>query len=302
MDELNQLRVAARNRLLGCIGGVAALGIAATAATRRPFLLFFILIGGFIVSTLVMKKPRQRYRAAFKQAYVQQSLQSMFTDLDYHPDWGIPYETIAATKMMYMGDRYHAEDYISARYKGIPFEQSDVHIEEERQSTDSDGHTHTEYVTIFRGRWMIFAFNKEFKANLQIVQNGFRNAKRKRFFGKKETLFHKVEMESEVFNKQFQVFAQNDHDAFYIITPAFMERIQNLAAHNKGKLLFCFVGDRLHIGIHDNRDSFEPGGIFKSVDEEAVMQKIRGEIGIITQFIDELSLDNTLFVQEDGIH
>ena len=28
------------------------------------------------------------------------------------------------------------------------------------------------------------------------------------------------------------------------------------------------------------------------------MQKIRGEIGIITQFIDELSLDNNLFKQE----
>ena len=295
MDELNQLRVAARNRLLGCIVGIIALGAASVALTHQPFLLFFILIGGFIVSTLIMKKPRQRYRTAFKQAYVQRSLQSVFTDLDYHPDWGISYDAIAATKMMYMGDRFHSEDYIHARYKNVRFEQSDVHIEEERQSTDSDGHTHTEYVTIFRGRWMIFDFNKEFRANVQIAQKGFPNAKRKRFFGKKEELFKKVEMESESFNKAFQVFAQDEHDAFYIITPAFMERVQNLAAHNKGKLMFCFVGNRLHIAIHDNKDSFEPGSMFKRPNEEAVTQKLRSEIEVITQFIDELSLDNDLF-------
>ena len=297
MDELNELRVAARNRLLCCIGGVVALGIAAVAATRQPFLLFFFLVPGIIVSALLMKKPRQRYRAAFKQAYVRRALQSVFTDLYYDPERGISYDTIAATRMMNMGDRFRSEDYISGRYKDIPFEQSDVHIEEERQSTDSEGHTTTEYVTIFRGRWMIFDFNKEFKANVQIAQKGFPNAKRKRFFGKKEELFKPVEMESEIFNKQFRVFAQNEHDAFYIITPSFMERVQSLTARNKGKLLFCFVGNRLHIAIHDNKDSFEPGSIFKRPDEEKLTQKLRVEIGVITQFIDELSLDNNLFKQ-----
>lgn len=300
MDELNELRIAARNRVLLCIGLFGGLGIAAVAATRQPFILFFVLVIGVIFSMLLTNKPRKRYRAAFKQAFVRHALESVFTDLTYQPDWGISYDTIAATKMMYMGDRYHSEDYICARYRNVRFEQSDVHIEEERQSTDSDGHTHTEYVTIFRGRWMIFDFNKQFRANVQIAQKGFRTAKRKRFFGKKETLFKKVEMESETFNKAFQVYAQDEHDAFYIITPAFMERIQNLAAHNKGKMMLCFVGNRLHIAIHDNKDSFEPGSVFKPIDEEKVTQKLRSEIEVITQFIDELSLDNNLFVQSES--
>ena len=306
MDELNELRKAARNRTLICIGVVAALGIALILLSRQsddrflsfailPVALPIVLVPGLLLSFWVTKKPRQRYRAAFKDAFVKRSLESVFTDLRYEPEQGIPYETIAATKMMYMGDRFHSEDYIHARYRNVRFTQSDVHIEEEHQSTDSEGHTTTEYVTIFRGRWMIFDFNKEFKANVQIAQKGFPNAKRKRFFGKKEELFKPVEMESEVFNKQFRVFAQNEHDAFYIITPAFMERVQSLAAHNKGKLLFCFVGNRLHIAIHDNKDSFEPGSVFKRPNEEAVTQKLRSEIGVITQFIDELSLDNDLF-------
>ena len=304
MDELNQLRKQAKNRLLACIVTVLAAMILAIviARSRSSFFSmavfvfpFFFVVIGVIVSALVMRKPRQRYREAFKQSLVRRSLESVFTDLEYEPKLGISYETIASTEMMNMGDRFHSEDYVCAMYRDIRFEQSDVHIEEEHTSTDSDGHTSTSYVTIFRGRWMIFEFNKEFRANLQIAQKGFPNARRKRFFGKKESRFKRVEMESDSFNKGFYVFAQNEHDAFYIVTPAFMERIENLAAHNRGKLLFCFVDDRLHIAIHDNKDSFEPGSLFKPIDETAAMEKIRGEILTITQFIDELNLDNTLF-------
>ncbi len=299
MEELNALRVSVRNRLLLCILGVILVGVLVVAATGFYPLFLFVLAAGIIVSVLVLNKSNRRYRAAFKDAFVRRALEDIFDKLQYEPERGISYETIASTRMMNMGDRFHSEDYICGEYKGIPVEQSDVHIEEEHSSTDSDGHSSTSYVTIFRGRWMIFEFNKEFRANLQVVQKGFPNAKRKRFFGKKETLFKKVEMESESFNKVFQVFAQNEHDAFYIITPGFMERLQGLAANNRGKLLFCFVGDRLHIAIHDNRDSFEPGSVFKRLDEEKVVSKIRGEISLITQFIDELNLDNNLFKQED---
>ncbi|MBO4212057.1 MAG: DUF3137 domain-containing protein [Oscillospiraceae bacterium] len=253
--------------------------------------LFLAILFGIIFT----RKLSQQYREAFKRSYVRRALEAVLTDVDYDYERGISHDTIAATKMMVMGDRFHSEDYVSGNYHGIGFEQSDVHIEEKHTSRDANGHSSTHYVTIFRGRWMIFDFNKQFRANLQIVQKGFPTAKRKRFFGKKETLFKKVEMEASDFNKQFQVFAQNEHDAFYIITPSFMERIQTLAAHNKGKLMFCLVGNRLHIAIHDRKDSFEPGSVFKHTSEQELMQKIRKEIETITQFVEGLNLENDLF-------
>ena len=145
---------------------------------------------------------------------------------------------------------------------------------------------------------MIFDFNKEFKANVQVSQKGFGNSKVKRFFGKKEEIFKKVSMESESFNKKFNVFAQNEHDAFYIITPSLMERIERLDENNKGKLLLCFIDNRLHIGIYDGKDSFEPGSVFKEIHEQEAIEKISNEIKVITQFVDELNLDNTLFKKE----
>ena len=297
MEELNEIRVRARNRILICCGVVLTAGLAAAIAARHPIVLLFFLPIAFIASVLSVDKPRKEYRAAFKQAVVRQALESVFTDLVYEPGEGISYETISDTGMMCMGDRFHSEDYIAARYRDICFEQSDVRIEEERSSTDANGNTTTSYVTIFRGRWMIFDFNKDFRAKLQIVEKGFPTAKRKRFFGRKETLFKYVEMESETFNKTFRVYAQNEHDAFYVITPAFMERLQNLAARNGGDLMFCFADNLLHVAIHDNRDYFEPGGLFSTLNEERILARLRNEISGITQFVDELELDNDLFIQ-----
>ena len=298
MEDLNQLRLSIRNR---CIAGIIITILIFLIALRYAhnlYLSYFALaIGSFLVKLSVSKLQKQ-YRQKFKSEFVLKSLENKFTDLHYEPNSGIPFSTIASTKMMRMGDRYHSEDYVSAKYKNIQFEQSDVDIEEEHSSTDSDGNRTTYYVTIFKGRWMIFDFNKEFKANVQISQKSFSNSKVQLFFGKKENLYKRVYMESESFNQKFNVFAQNEHDAFYIITPSLMERIERLEAQNKGRLLFCFINNKLHIGIYDNKDSFEPGSVFKSIDETALLQNISSEIETITQFVDELNLDNNLFKKE----
>ncbi len=302
MDKLEEIRNALKKRyLIGTIITIVVIIIILFMSKNYMFCMMAISVVallGIFVTVICTSKLKSEYKRVFKNTFVQKALERKFTDLVYMPSSGISYETIASTQMMHMGDRFYSEDYISAKYKDIKFEQSDVHIEEEYRTTDSDGNTSTTYETIFKGRWMVFDFNKIFKANVQIVQKGFGNSKVKRFFGNKEELYKKVEMESESFNKKFNVFAQNEHDAFYIITPSLMEKIEKLDEQNKGKLLFCFVNNCLHIGIYNNEDSFEPGGVFKKLNEEEIITKISGDIEMITQFVDELNMDNDLFKKE----
>ena len=144
---------------------------------------------------------------------------------------------------------------------------------------------------------MIVEFNKAFRSNVQIVQKGFCNTTRKRTFEMSDSVFELVEMESADFNSRFQVYAKNEHEAFYLITPQLMERLQQLADRKSGKMFLCFVKNQLHIAIQSNEDSLEAPSIFKPLDEEKTTQKLREEIEVITQFIDELSLDNDLFKQ-----
>lgn len=295
MEELEKLRIKIKRRYI--TGIVITVTAAAAAASFKLLYIVFPIVFGPIIIVLTTSKSETEYRNLFKKVFVVKALESKFTDLIYEPHKGIPYETISGTNMMRMGNRYQSEDFISAKYKGIKFEQADVHIQEERTSTDSKGDTKTRYVTIFKGRWMIFDFNKSFKSDVQIVQKGFGNSKVKTMslFGKKEDLFKKVSMESESFNQRFNVYAQNELDAFYILTPPLMAKIERLAELNTGRLLLCFINNRLHIGIYDDKNSFEPDVIFKEINEEETIRRISGDVDMITQFVDELDLDNDLF-------
>ena len=287
--NLNELRKKAKNRMILCIiiGVIAILTLNILMNNVLSTILTLLAIAGLGIFAV---KPYMEFKTKYKEMFVQSNLEGVFDNLNYQPNIGISRDIIKNTQMMQMGNRYHSNDYIEADYNGVHFIQSDVCIQEETQ--DSENRSHTE--TYFRGRWMIFDFNKEFKANVQVVQNGFKHSKRKRFFGKEEEKYKKVEMEDVTFNKEFKIFAQNEHDAFYILTPQMMERIRNIANNIEGYLILCFIDNTLHVGIHTNRDSFEPS-MMKEIDPEVEKQKIINDINLITTFVNDLSLDTKLF-------
>ena len=295
IEEIERLRRKARNTVL--IGIFCSIGIALVlfCITNIILTLFIGMLIGIIITLIISSKVSNKFIKAFKETFVLKSLNSVFTDLNYEPEKGINESVIRNTQMMYMGDRYSSNDYISAKYKNVGIKQADVHIEEEHRTTDSDGRTRTTWVTIFRGRWMIFDFNKNFKANIQVSQKGFGNSRINNWGNKLK--YKKVMLEDQLFNDQFRTYAQNEHEAFYILTPSLMEKIKSLAKTINGKILLCFVDNRLHVGIQNNKDSFEHS-IFKKINENKVIEEISKDIKLITSFVDELDLENDLFRRE----
>ena len=296
IEELELLRRKTKNTIL--IGVLLVVVFTIVLGIANIILGVFGAIIGIIILALVGNKKCKQFSLAFKDTFVLKSLKNIFTDLDYQPEAGIARDIIANTNMMNMGNRYTANDFIRGKYKDVKFSQSDVHIQDESTYVDSDGHTQTQVVTLFQGRWMIFDFNKTFKANIQVRQKGFSNAKVSNWFKPKEEKYKKIELEDEEFNRGFRVFAQNQHEAFYVLTPALMRRIINLTKNVNGKVLFCFVNEKLHIGLHNNKDSFEHS-IYKRIVEDEVVEKISRDIKLITTFIDDLNLDNDLFRKVD---
>lgn len=169
---------------------------------------FFCILGfviGIIITIIIGIKLSKEFNKAFKDVFVLKSLQEIFTDLIYNPEKGLDESVIRNTQMMNMGDRYSSNDFISGKYKNFNVVQADVHIEEEHETIDSDGHTTITWVTLFRGRWMIFDFNKTFKTNIQVCQKGFGKAKLNNLFSKSK--YKKVMMEDQKFNNNFKIYA-----------------------------------------------------------------------------------------------
>ena len=257
---------------------------------KRPEYIF-IVIPLILIPIIIFAVINKKFNAIFKEEFVKDALKSVFDNLVFDPSKGISRSTIANTGMIYMGDRFYSNDLISGTYKDVKFVQSDVKIQDEETYTDSKGHTHTQIINILVGKWMIFDFNKTFKANVQVKSKFFSFSKLGKFG---DSRYQTVKMEDEDFNKKFSIHAQNEHDAFYILTPQLMEKIKNLNEGLKGRMMLCFIDNKLHVALNNNKDSFEYS-LFGKLDEAQINDYVSKEIKIITDFVDKLSLENDIF-------
>lgn len=257
------------------------------------FAMFFILL--FVVLTILIhpaRKATAKYQAAYKQYFVKKSLEKIFTNLNYQPEAGLP-KFIVQT-VMTGGDRYRSNDYVTGMYNKICFTGADVHTEREHRHTDSDGHTTTTYTTIFKGRFLIFDFNRDFSFRLQLAGKNFVGDRLPKFVGEKKK-FERMETESTEFNKHFNIYAQDGFEMFYILDPSFIEKLQSIAETYKDRVLFSFMDKKLIVALNDNGDSFEPPRPDKLESEAVEIKRINGDINEIIQFVDKLTLNRYAF-------
>lgn len=254
-----------------------------------PFAMLIYLFTVIYIKSKANGKNIYRFNKEFKNVFVLKSLNNIFTDITYYPEKGFSKNSIKSIGMLDTGDRFDSNDYISGKYKNISFEQSDIEIAEKYIEEDANGNKEEEWETIFMGRLMIFDFNKPFKANIQVASYRFDAASLP--WSKK---FSRVVMEDVEFNKMFNVLAESEHEAFYVLTPHFMEKLKELTKKLNCGIMFCFVDNKLHIAVDNYKDSFEYN-VFKPIDEIKIEKEITNDIKLITDFIDELNLDNELF-------
>lgn len=245
------------------------------------FFILFISILIFCIFFGFGYKFFNDYKKFYKQNFVKIALEGMFDDLVYEPKNCISKSVIESTHIIRRGNTFSGDDFISASYHGVPFVHSDITI----QQVTSNG-KNTTTTTYFKGKWMAFDFNKDFSEYVIIAEK-----KGGAIIDKKTN--NKVEMESVEFNNKFKVYATDDHTAFYLITPQFLTSLEKLRDNTKGQLLLAFINGKLHIALHTNKNSLEPK-IFSKVDAK-VINSIRDELKVITDFLDALAVDKPNF-------
>ncbi len=279
---------------LGIVILSAIMTIGSIDSDLGPFGLFYgifvAILFDIIFYALIYRKKLNEYRNYYKTHYVYDMVRQVIPDAVYQPEYGFPRQQIAQTGLMMMGNIFRSEDYIRGTYNNVAFERSDVLIQDE--STDSDGHSST--TTYLRGRWMIFESNKNFEADLQIIQQGFTFAKKRTgIFTKKTERRHAFKTEDEQFNKMFKCLCQNEVEAFYLLTPGLMQGLMRLASQSDGKVMIGFVDNQLHVAINSHKDYLEPP-IYHSSDNDDIM-RVKNEINAVTSFVEGLNLDRKIF-------
>lgn len=286
-DTLEQMRKRARNGTIAVIAMVAG----GFVAFMLGFISGFLLIAGGIITFIVVEnRITKPYKRAYKEQLVKGILSEKIDDLRFYPHSGIDKETVKSTDMMSLGNIYQVNDLVEGSYNGVRFSQSDILIQ---QRTSNGKNTTT--TTYLKGRWLIFDFNKKFYCDLQVRDRHFAYAKKSGGWFSDRDKTEKLETESVEFNRTFKVYAENDSEAFYILTPHFMEALMKAKVQADGEVLFCFVDSKLHVAVNNKADSFEPP-VWSPIDRETVRRSVTKDMSLITDLVDTLKLDERLFV------
>lgn len=73
-----------------------------------------------------------------------------------------------------------------------------------------------------------------------------------------------------------------------------MEKIKKLKQNIGNNVTLGFIDSKLYVTLNNYKDSFEYN-VFKPIDEKIINSNIMKDIKIITDFVDDLDLDNDLF-------
>ena len=139
----------------------------------------------------------------------------------------------------------------------------------------------------FRGVIVKLDMNKKFSGHTFFHENSF-TAKQIPFSKRR---YQKVNLESTTFEDKYNVYSDNQVEARYILTPAFIERIENLKFAFKAKYVRgSFKDNKLTLAIHTGKDMFAMGNDFKDSDAHT-FEILYDEMISILQIVDELKLN-----------
>lgn len=223
-----------------------------------------------------VQKLRREMKELYKDAFVKEPLMNNFENVHYEPNGGFLRENIEAFQLCEMGNSFWSEDYIQATYRGVNFEVAEVNMREVDKSSDSN-----RVETYFEGRMMVFHFPNKLVSSVSVFSRKFKH----RPLSRREAKETKVELEMVQFNNDFDVYSETQQDAFYLITPHFMERLQFLAGRYES-IAMHVVGNRVFLGFNEpGKKIFDANIEVGKLDIDQEMSKVQAEIDDIKTFI-----------------
>ena len=113
--------------------------------------------------------------------------------------------------------------------------------------------------------------------------------------GKNYDFLDEVKLEDPKFAKRFNVYSSDQVEARYLVTPSFMERFQNLNTAFGAKKAKCsFYDDKIMFAISTNKNLFEVGSIWRSLEDPKTLNQLFDELYSIYSMIDYFKLDQKI--------
>lgn len=247
----------------------------------------FALIIGMSLFDKKVLTCKEEFKTLYKNSFVKQILYENLNQVEYIPDQGFSREQVKASRLVSLASRFNSEDYLKAEYNGVIFEQSDVKIVQRRQKQAD--------IVQFKGRMLKLTCPNKQMSDMQIFTENFKY--RASSVNGKPMVYGMIipaganmpgitQTNDQEFNKQFDVYAVNESEALYMLSPSMMETYKRLK-NKYSSVAFRFVGNEVYIAMNSSRDTFDCNDK-KEIDYEAEAIRIVDDVNEIKMLIDAL--------------
>ncbi|MBR4141352.1 MAG: DUF3137 domain-containing protein [Campylobacter sp.] len=177
------------------------------------------------------------------------------------------------------GRMFDGDDLISGEIEGVKFKMSDIRLKEVRKRGKS-----TQIVDIFKGVVFIAEFYKNFLSHTVVLGSSEAKA-----FGKK------IKVDNIEFNKKFRVYTSDEINAFYILSPSFMQRFLRLQKRLGCSINAVFLENKIYLYIDNGKDNFELDLKSSLLQIAVVFDTYKRELENFFQIVGDLKLNNKIF-------
>ena len=178
-------------------------------------------------------------------------------------------------------DKYSGNDLIFGQIEGVRVKFSDV----EAISIKEDLHGNETHRVLFAGLLFVADFPKRLKAVTQICSgtDDFKD-----YGGKR------ARMDDAEFERYFRVYATDQIEARYALTPSLMESLKLLKIRFHRSINIVLTGDKICMAIRTGRDNFEPD-LRRPLVGKGANRFYKDEIGGFLRIVEELRLNRKIW-------
>lgn len=256
------------------------------------FLALILLVAG-LIAIGIYASNKSGFVAVFKEKIVRKVIHYINPTFQYSPKLCINRDDYYSSGLyLTQWDDYNGDDYVEGQLDKTYFCFSELHTQYRKQSGKTSHN-----VTIFKGLFFIGDFNKHFRGRTYVWS---RSNPQMNFIIKHFSSFganlEKVSLESSNFERSFVVYSNDQVEARYLLTPAFMERMMRLKQMMGDGISFSFINTNIFVAIPIEGKLFEPN-IFSPNDYQQAGDYYN-TVHIVIDIINELKLNDRLWTKE----
>ncbi|MBB2146411.1 DUF3137 domain-containing protein [Pedobacter sp. LMG 31464] len=259
---------------------------------------FVIVIPGAIILFRISDDVAQ-YKSRFKQEVVGAALSSVDKTLTLDPNRGILESEFRSSQLFTTSpDRYSTEDLIRGTIGKTSFYFAEVHAEYKTEVQTKSGRQVT-WHDILKGIVFTADFNKNFNGVTVVRPKDF-GSKIGAWFSKNVYSFgdkNVVELENEDFSKNFVTYSNDQIEARYILTPAMMEKINDLNQRSANAISLSFIDTRMYIAFPLDKNYFEPP-VFKTLLKPDLLDDDMSVLAFMYDIVRELDLNTRIWTKQ----